>query len=89
MWGKRVMRTNETMYISKSYAIDMCSFYHINDIFPSDCAAYADVSCYECNVWKAGYGHQCDNPRIRDDCTACMKTETVVYMGYYKNTPRS
>lgn len=47
------------------------------------------LQCYECNVWKAGYGHLCDNPRIRDDCTVCMKTETTLFMGYYKNTPRS
>ena len=46
------------------------------------------LRCIECNVWKAGYGHLCDNPLIRDDCLACMKTETTIFMGYYKNTPR-
>lgn len=51
-------------------------------------AAFA-VKCYECNVWKAGYGHLCDNPRIREDCIVCMKTETTIYMGYYKNVPRT
>jgi hypothetical protein len=46
------------------------------------------VQCYECNVWKAGYGQTCDNPRIRTSCYACMKVETTIFMGYYKNTPR-
>lgn len=46
------------------------------------------IKCYECNVWKAGYGHLCDNPRIREGCTACMKVDTTVRMGYYKNKPR-
>jgi hypothetical protein len=46
------------------------------------------MSCYECNVWKAGYGQLCDNPRIRTGCYACMKVETIIFMGYYKNTPR-
>lgn len=46
------------------------------------------VKCYECNVWKAGYGHLCENPRVREDCLVCMKTETTIYMGYYKNVPR-
>lgn len=48
----------------------------------------AAVKCYECNVWKAGYGHMCNNPRIREDCTVCMKIETSVKTGYYKNKPR-
>ncbi|ELT89871.1 hypothetical protein CAPTEDRAFT_223747 [Capitella teleta] len=47
------------------------------------------LKCLECNVWKAGYGHMCDNPRVRDDCTVCMKTETTIFMGYYKDTPRT
>jgi len=47
------------------------------------------LRCYECNVWKAGYGHLCDNPRIVSGCTVCMKIETTIYMGYYKNKPRS
>lgn len=47
------------------------------------------VKCYECNVWKAGYGQECDNPRIRPNCYACLKVETVIFMGYYKSTPRS
>jgi len=46
------------------------------------------MNCYECNVWKAGYGQLCDNPRIRSGCYACMKVETIIFMGYYKNTPR-
>jgi len=46
------------------------------------------MACYECNVWKAGYGQLCDNPRIRTGCYACMKVETIIFMGYYKNTPR-
>lgn len=46
------------------------------------------MKCYECNVWKAGYGNLCDQPRIRDNCYGCMKTETTIFMGYYKNTPR-
>jgi len=46
------------------------------------------MSCYECNVWKAGYGQLCDNPRIRTGCYACTKFETIIFMGYYKNTPR-
>jgi len=46
------------------------------------------MNCYECNVWKAGYGQLCDNPRIRPGCYACMKVETIIFMGYYKNTPR-
>ena len=46
------------------------------------------IRCMECNVWKAGYGHLCDNPLVRDDCLVCMKTETTIFMGYYKNTPR-
>ncbi|KAK2169788.1 hypothetical protein LSH36_7g17022 [Paralvinella palmiformis] len=41
------------------------------------------LRCIECNVWKAGYGHLCDNPLIRDDCLAsstiisrvCVKTK--------------
>jgi len=46
------------------------------------------MNCFECNVWKAGYGQLCDNPRIRSGCYACMKVETIIFMGYYKNTPR-
>lgn len=46
------------------------------------------MKCYECNVWKAGYGNLCDQPRVRDGCFGCMKTETTIFMGYYKNTPR-
>lgn len=46
------------------------------------------LQCYECNVWKAGYGNECIQPRIRSNCTACMKIETTVFMGFYKNTPR-
>jgi len=46
------------------------------------------MKCYECNVWKAGYGQLCNNPRIRSGCYACMKVETIIFMGYYKNTPR-
>ncbi len=45
------------------------------------------LSCYECNVWKAGYGHLCEEPRIVHDCTVCMKIETVVNFGYYRNKP--
>jgi len=52
------------------------------------CTAEA-LRCYECNVWKAGYGHLCNNPRIRDDCIFCMKLETKIYVGYYKNKPRN
>ena len=39
-------------------------------------------------MWKAGYGHVCDKPRNRTGCWACMKIESVVFMGFYKNTPR-
>jgi len=46
------------------------------------------IDCYECNVWKAGYGQLCDNPRIRPGCYACVKFETTIFMGYYKNTPK-
>ena len=46
------------------------------------------VKCYECNVWKAGYGHLCAEPRIRNDCMYCMKLDTQMWTGYYKDTPR-
>jgi len=48
-----------------------------------------DLKCWECNVWKAGFGHLCDNPREVGDCTVCMKVETTIFMGYYKNSPRT
>jgi len=47
------------------------------------------VNCYECNVWKSGYGYTCDQPRNKSNCITCMKIETTTFMGYYKNTPRS
>ena len=40
-------------------------------------------------MWKTGYGQTCEVPRIRKDCTACMKFSTTISMGYYKNRPRS
>ena len=47
------------------------------------------LDCYECNVWKAGYGYTCDKPRNKTGCITCMKFETTIFMGFYKNTPRS
>jgi hypothetical protein len=47
------------------------------------------LRCYECNVWKAGYGNLCIQPRIRENCITCMKIETTIFMGFYKNTPRT
>jgi len=47
------------------------------------------VNCYECNVWKSGYGYTCDEPRIKYNCITCMKIDTTIFMGFYKNTPRS
>jgi len=44
--------------------------------------------CWECNVWKAGYGVLCINPRVREQCFVCMTVNTTIYMGYYKDTPR-
>ena len=51
--------------------------------------AVSALDCYECNVWKAGYGYQCYQPRNRTNCVTCMKIETTIFMGFYKNTPRS
>lgn len=45
-------------------------------------------SCWECNVWKAGYGVLCIDPRVREQCFVCMTVNTTIYMGYYKDTPR-
>lgn len=44
--------------------------------------------CWECNVWKAGYGVLCINPRVREQCFVCMTVNTTIFMGYYKDTPR-
>jgi hypothetical protein len=52
-------------------------------------ATATGMRCYECNVWKAGYGNLCIQPRIRDKCISCMKIETTIFMGFYKNTPRT
>ena len=46
------------------------------------------LKCYECNVWKAGFGNLCEDPRTVEGCTVCMKVTTTIYMGYYKNHPR-
>jgi len=63
--------------------LSMAQNYNISNILPMQL-----MNCYECNVWKAGYGQLCDNPRIRPSCFACVKIETIIFMGYYKNTPR-
>lgn len=47
------------------------------------------VTCYECNVWKSGYGYTCDEPRIKYNCITCMKIDTTIFMGFYKNTPKT
>jgi hypothetical protein len=52
-------------------------------------ASVSALTCYECNVWKAGYGNLCSAPRNRSGCLTCMKIETTVFMGFYKNTPRT
>lgn len=52
-------------------------------------ASVSALSCYECNVWKAGYGYRCYEPRNKTNCITCMKFETTVFMGFYKNTPRT
>jgi len=51
--------------------------------------AVSALNCYECNVWKAGYGYPCYQPRNKTNCITCMKIETTIFMGFYKNTPRS
>ena len=66
-------------YINHSHQTANCNQLEVNK---------GPYNCYECNVWKAGYGHVCDRPRNRTGCWACMKIESVVFMGYYKNTPR-
>ncbi|KAI0242805.1 hypothetical protein LSAT2_011020 [Lamellibrachia satsuma] len=52
-------------------------------------SAVTSLKCYECNVWKTGYGQTCEIPRIRQSCTACIKYSTKIYMGFYKNRPRT
>lgn len=52
-------------------------------------ASASGLTCYECNVWKAGYGHLCEAPRNRTNCITCMKIETTIFMGFYKNTPKT
>jgi len=68
-----------------AFLINLClgQNYNISNILPMNL-----MNCYECNVWKAGYGQLCDNPRIRPSCFACVKIETIIFMGYYKNTPK-
>ncbi|KAK2187043.1 hypothetical protein NP493_180g07026 [Ridgeia piscesae] len=57
-------------------------------IFSCLAGVVLSLKCYECNVWKTGYGMTCKAPRIRPHCTVCMKFSTTIYMGYYKGIPR-
>lgn len=55
------------------------------------------IRCYECNVWKAGYGNLCEErkgsrvevrKRIKEGCNVCISLITIAKIGYYRNTPR-
>ncbi|CAH1786267.1 unnamed protein product [Owenia fusiformis] len=45
------------------------------------------LQCYECNVYKGGYGVKCTEPMIRNKCHTCLKIETRIKLFYYWNNP--